>query len=210
MSKRTIVLLSTIIATVVILGATFSALKSTQAKAAPGVPDTPEAKQVMTVLERAYQIIGIASQTFDVSEFSSVFVDAPDYKLTTQQAEAVAGVLGKAAAKNTGYLTAMQAQYISLGQGASLLKAALAQAKAENRELTAQEFQEIIRANHGQIPSMGSPVTAKTVLTYESMEINGGQAVVRYDDGAATQEATLVKVNGRWLISGITPLWVHF
>src|SRR5689334_22675494 len=139
MSKRTIVLLSAVIATVVILGATFSALQSTQAKAAPGVPNTPEARQIMAVMERAYQIIGIASQTFDVSEFSSVSIDTPDYKLTAQQAEAVAGVLGKTVEKNSGYLMAMQAHYISLGQGASLLKAALDRAKAENRELTAQE-----------------------------------------------------------------------
>jgi hypothetical protein len=210
MSKRTSLWLSVGLITVVILVAVLIVLQSARAKAAPGVPNSPEAKEIMAVMERAYRIIGVASQTFDLAEFSSVFVDSPDYKLNGKQKEAVAGVLGNATAESAGYLTAMQAQYISLGQGAQLLQAALAKAKAENREITAQEFQDIIQANHGQMPALGSPITTQTVLTYDSMEIDGDKATVRYDDGAAQQEATLVRIKGRWFITGIIPLWVHF
>ena len=57
---------------------------------------------------------------------------------------------------------------------------------------------------------MPSPVVAKTNLTYESIEIAGDRATVRYDDGAALQEAILLKIKGQWYIAGITPVWAHF
>ena len=40
--------------------------------------------------------------------------------------------------------------YISLGQGAKLLRAALEQAQPEGHALSAEEFQTIIKANHDQ------------------------------------------------------------
>lgn len=176
-----------------------------------GIPDAPDAKQIMGVMDRAYQLIGHASQTFDVSEFPSVFIDTEDYKFTDKQKEALSEVLGVSVAEveSTGYLTAMQAQYITRGQGAVLLRAALDKAKLENRKLTAEEFQEIVKANHGQVPSLGSAITTKTELVFESIEINGNKAIVRYDDGAALQEAILVK-EARWLIASIVPIWTHY
>lgn len=142
------------------------------------IPDTPDAQQIMAVMERAYQILGQASRSFDTSEFPSVFIDTKDYKLTIQQREAVAKVLNVNLddVKSTGYLTAMQAQYISMSQGA-----------------------------------MGVPVSkAKIVLAFKTMRINRNKALVRYDDGAALQEAILVKVDGKWFIASIKPIWIHF
>ena len=46
--------------------------------AAVGVPDTPEAHQIQKTMNRAYDLMAIAARTFDVSEFSTVFVDTPD------------------------------------------------------------------------------------------------------------------------------------
>lgn len=186
--------------------------QSPQARAYPGVPDTPDAKQIMAVMDRAYQLIGHASQSFDVSEFPAVFVDTADYQITDEQREAIAATLGVPASDvgNVGYLTAMQLKYESMGKGANLLREAMKKAKAENRQLSSTELQELAKANHGQLPSLGSPVTSKTVLTFESIQIEGERAIVRYDDGAALQEAILVKINGRWLIASIVPIWVHF
>jgi hypothetical protein len=176
------------------------------------IPNTPEAKQIMATMNRAYQVLGTTSQSFDVSEFPNVFVDTEDYQLTDEQQKTVAEALSLSVTEvqKAGYLSAMQAKYISRGRGAKLLQAALEKARAENRELTATEFQEIVKANQGQMPS-GNPITGnKTVLTFESIEINGEKAIVRYDDGAALQEAILVKQEGRWLIASIVPIWVHF
>lgn len=47
-------------------------------------------------------------------------------------------------------------------------------------------------------------------MDFEKIEIDGDRAIVRYDDGAALLEATLVRVGGRWLIAKIEPLDVHF
>ncbi len=198
---------------VLIIAAIFIAAWSAQSnriKAGSEVPNSPEASSVKAVMERAYDLIGTAAQTYDVTGFATVFVDTADYRLTPKQQEGVAAILGAEVAQKAGYLTAMQAHYISLGQGSQLLQAALVQAKAEGRELSAEEFQAIIKANHDQIPTLPSPVVAKTNLTYESLEIAGDRATLRYDDGAALQDAILVRIKEQWYIAGITPVWVHF
>lgn len=189
--------------------AMISSAPAAQAQVAQRVPDSPEA-QIKAVMERAYQVIGNAARTFDVSEFPSVFADTSDFYVTPQQEQSVADILGETATSNVGYLTAMQAKYVSLGQGARMLRAALDKAKAEDRKLTAEEFQELTEANHGRMPSLGSSVTARTSLTYKSIEVAGDRAVVRYDDGAAIQEAVLARIDEKWFVAGITPVWVHF
>ncbi|MFZ2489074.1 MAG: hypothetical protein WAZ19_13260 [Anaerolineae bacterium] len=196
--------------TVVVLSMGLFVIRATQVRSDPGVPDSDEAMEIMATMDRAYQVIASASQTFDISELPSVFVNTSDYTLTARQMEKVAEIVGQAEASSAGYLTVMQAQYVAWGQGARLLQKALDKAKAEDREVTADELQEVVKANHGQMPALASPVITKTVLTYESMQITGDRAVVRYDDGAALQEAILVRVNGRWFVAGITPIWTHF
>ncbi len=162
----------------------------TYIQASSGVPNSPDAKQIMAVMNRAYLLIGHASQSFDVSEFPAVFVDTADYQITDEQ-RAIAATLGVPVSEvgNVGYLTAMQLEYVSMGKGADLLREAMEKARSENRQLSSTELQELVKANHGQLPSLGSPVTGKTILTFEFIEINGDRAIVRYDDGAALQEA---------------------
>lgn len=210
MSKKKNILVAIVIVTIVLVSIVL--LQPYQANASPGIPNSPDAQQIMAVMDRAYQLIGHASQSFDVSEFSAVFVDTDDYEITDEQRDAIAATLGVPISDvgNIGYLTAMQLKYVSMGQGASLLREAMKKAKAENRQLSPADLQELAKANHGKLPSLGSPVTKKTVLTFESIEIEGDRASVRYDDGAALQEAILVKVNGKWLIASIKPIWIHF
>lgn len=204
--------LSLIVIFAILVALVFAAwsAQSNRIRAGSEAPNSPEAASVKTVMERAYDLIGAAAQTYDVSGFAAVFIDTADYHLTAKQQEGVAAIVGAEAAQKAGYLTAMQAHYMSLGQGAKLLQAALAQAQAEGRQLSAAEFQAIIKANHDQVPTLSGPVVAKTMLTYESIEIAGDRATVRHDDGAALQEAILLKVKGQWYIAGITPVWVHF
>ena len=209
MSKKRLSLAVIFVVFVAVLFAAWSA-QSSRIKADSEAPNSPEAADIKTAMEHAYDLIGAAAQTYDVSDFPTVFIDTPDYRLTPKQQEGVAAILGTEASQKAGYLTAMQAHYISLGQGANLLQAALEQAKTEGRELSAEEFQSIIRANHDQIPTLPSSIVTKTSLTYESLEIIGNRATVHYDDGAALQEAILVKADGRWYVAGFTPIWVHF
>lgn len=209
MSRKSLSLVVILLVLIAILVAAWSA-QSNRIQADAEASNAPDAARVKAVMARAYDLIGTAAQTYDVSDFATVFVDTTDYQLTPKQQEGVAAILGSEAAQKAGYLTAMQAHYLSLGHGAKLLQAALAQAKAGGRELSAAEFQALIKANHDQVPTLPSPVAAKTNLAYESIAMAGDRATVRYDDGAALQEAILVHINGQWYIAGITPVWVHF
>jgi len=177
----------------------------------PGVPDTPEARQIQATMNRAYELMATAARTFDESEFPAVFVDTPDYELSDRQREAIGQVLGSRALENAGYLTAMQAYYIAWGEGAAHLERVLEKAEIEQRQITADEMQEIVEANGGRVPTLArqDPIS-EVKLEFESIEITGDRAIVRYDDGAALQEAVLVKIKGQWFITGIKPIWVHF
>jgi len=210
MSKRNNVVLLGIALVIVGLGILVSQIYPVKAEV--GVPNTSDAKQIMAIMNRAYEVLGNASQTFNASEFPSIFIDTEDYKLTDQQQEVLAEILGVdvSEVKNVGYLTAMQVEYATKAHGAKLLQEAFQKAKAENRKLTSDEIQEIVKANHGQLPPGKSATTKKAVLTFESIEINGYKAVVKYDDGAALQEAILVRKQGKWFVASIVPIWVHY
>jgi hypothetical protein len=69
--------------------------------------------------------------------------------------------MGKDAAANAGYLTAMQSKYIARGKTTKLLENATEKAKAENRELTQDEKRQIMDANGGIFP----PMTIKSSST---------------------------------------------
>jgi len=210
MSKKMFMYISLGICIITLLGLAYHTSHSSTVVAAVPVPDTPQNREIMEVMERAYELINSASQSFDTSLFSSVFIDTPDYKLTDEQRDAISSVLGEEAAQNGGYLTAMKAQYIARKKEAGLLKDVLDKARAENREMTAEELQEVVIKNNGRVPAIIASNETKAKLIYESIEISGERAVVRYDDGAALQEAILVRVDGQWFIAGITPINIHF
>lgn len=180
--------------------------------AGPGIPDTPETRQIQATMRRAYELMAVAARTFDVSEFPTVFADVPeDYKLNDRQREAIVQILGAEVAERAGYLSAIQAYYIGWGKGAALLEKALEEAERERRPITADEMRAITEASGGRVPTLArqDPIY-ETKLQFESIEIRGNRAVVRYDDGAALQEAILRKISGRWLITSIKPIWVHY
>jgi hypothetical protein len=162
-------------------------------------------------MNQAYKLMASAAQTFDVSTFSTVFVDTPDYELSAQQREAVSKIMGPKAVENAGYLTAMQAYYISWGNGAVQLEETLKNAAREQRAITADELKQIAEANGGRVPALArQELVQEPNLEFESITIRGNRATVRYDDGAALQEAILIKKEGHWFIAGIKPIWVHF
>jgi hypothetical protein len=180
------------------------------AKADPGIPDSADAKQIMATVERAYRLFNSAGRTGDVSEFPAVFTDTADYPYTDALRQQMATEFGVEAkdVQGAGYLTAIMARYVAQGRAAQQLQAALAKARAENREITTEELQQVAASNQGILPPY--VLDAKTTLTYESIEIDGDRATVRYDDEAALQEAILVRLNGNWLIASMRPIKIHF
>ncbi len=151
-------------------------------------------------------------QTLDVQQFAQVLADTADFPLKIEVERHITAILGAERAKDAGYLTAMQAKWTHMQQGDRLARAAIAQAKAENREVSPEEWQALAAQNHGMLPPTFSEPdpSYKVALTYESVKIEADRAIVRLDDGIAYQEAILRKINGRWYIVNITPLNVHF
>ena len=116
MIKKSYILVTIVSITIALVSIVL--LQAYRAKASSGVPNSPDAKQIMDVMNRAYLLIGHASQSFDVSEFPAVFVDTADYQITDEQREAIAATLGVPVSEvgNVGYLTAMQLEYVSMGR----------------------------------------------------------------------------------------------
>jgi hypothetical protein len=186
--------------------------QSSKAKASVAIPDNSDTKEIKLVLEEAYNQIAVASLTYDVRGFSKVFVNTSDYPLNEQQRSSVKEVLGIDTKSNLGYLTAMQAKYIARGKSAALVKTAVEKALQEKRDLTQNELQDLIATSYGQLPpsTVYQNPDSKTELVYQSIDVKEDKAVVVYDDGAALQEAILVKINHHWFIASIKPIQIHF
>ncbi|RIK43395.1 MAG: hypothetical protein DCC55_05925 [Chloroflexi bacterium] len=175
--------------------------------------NTSEAQAIMAVMLQFYQLLRETPvRTLDVRQFAEVLKDTPDYKLTAETQDYLSVILGSEAAQSAGYLTAMQAKWTHLQQGDRLARGVIEQAQAENREVTAEEWQALAEQNHGRLPPTFTDPDSdyKVQLQYESIEINEDSAVVRFDDGVAYQEAILRHIKGRWYITNITPISVHF
>lgn len=183
------------------------------ASLASRLPDTADKREIMAVLERAYTLLRTPVERLDVNQFAEVFMNSADYKPSQEKKAYISKILGANATKDMGYLTFLQARYTHLQQGAQLLRAGLAKAKTQNRELTAEEYQALTRQNYDSPPpdlqDPNAPV-AKPLLQYDTLELHGDQALARYDSGPALEEATLSKVNGRWFIASIKIIHAHF
>ncbi len=192
-------------------------LNLSQRSEAYNIPDTPEAREVMATMERAYDILAIPFDSLDVNKLAEVFIDDPVFldRLTPEQREQAQArsrtILGTKEGESFGYLTAMKAKRLQQQQGATLLKAALDRAKSHDRTITEEEWKALTEQNNGEqpyLPELSLP--GRFPLTYESIKIDNDKAYVRYDDGPALQDAILVRVNGRWFVAGIIPIKVHF
>ncbi len=182
-----------------------------QRSKATNIPDTPETREIMATMQRAYEVLTIAHDTEDVNKLSEVFIDDPDFlraigpERQTQLQTYIREILGSTASENFGYLTAMKNKITHRLQGEKLLKAALEKAKSENRELTPMEWQKLAEQNHGERPSLPNLEFAnnKRQFLYKSLEIDGDTARAVYDEGVVTRRAILKRINGCWFVAGI-------
>jgi len=188
----------------------FSLISVSQSKAL-GVPDTPDAREILAVMDRAYILLRSPVELIDASSYAEVMVNTSDYRPSQENLEFISTILG--VTQEAGYLSFIQAKHTHLQQGARLLRNALGKAKTENRALTNEEMQEIVQQNHGMLPAslqdLNVPIPIPNIQ-YEWIQIEGAKATVRYDPGQAVEEAILVKQEGRWYIASIKVIWAHF
>jgi hypothetical protein len=180
---------------------------------APPAQDEAEVKAIRAVMLRYYQLLRETPvQALDVQQFGEVLADTPDFTLTAETQQYISAILGTEKSSNAGYLTAMQAKWLHLQQGDRLARAAIEQARAENREVSPEEWQTLAEQNRRMVPPTFTDPDPnyRIALLYGSLEIEGNRAVARFDDGVTYQEAILRKIDGRWYIANIIPLNVHF
>lgn len=182
-----------------------------RARAGINVPNTQDSREIQEIIHQSYTVFrGALRNGGDITEFQYVFANTSDYSYENDNVRSfVSLVLGTQKANAGGYLTVMQAKYIAYGCAIRLFKETDRLAKKENREVTPEEIKSIQDNCYGVMPpSLGEG--APPILEFKIIEIDGDRATARYDDGAALLEATLIRQNGRWLISNIKPIEIHF
>jgi hypothetical protein len=200
------------IAAILLAGVALLVFGSQQSRAS-GVPDTPEAKEIMATIQSAHDALALAYETGQLDVLDEVLIDHPIFleELGPERKEElrqyIERVSGKEAAQNFGYLTAMKNKITHRRHGAELLAAAQAKATAENRELTEAEWALLTEQNYGRQPSplVSDPGLPRSVIEaeqYISMEINGDTARVVYER-VKTQTALLVRIDGRWYVASM-------
>ncbi|RIK43394.1 MAG: hypothetical protein DCC55_05920 [Chloroflexi bacterium] len=165
-------------------------------------------------IDRAKEAIAIAQNTGDMHKLKDALVDHPDYLLELQSEQQeelrtfIASVLGSDASKNFGYLTAMKNKITYRLQGEEFVKAAIEQAKAEDREFTNEDLQALAAQNPDKYivwprTSTDFAPPDSTQRMYKSIQIDGDKARAVYDDGIRDKTAILVHIEGRWYVAGI-------
>lgn len=199
----------------IILGLTAFGLvyfQRTNAHANTLQPDSPENQEIISTLENGYAAIAYAAETNDVTQLPNFFIDNPAYQPAENVKKNIEQVFGPDIARKAGYLTAIQAKYIARGNAEKKMAEAMKKAHDENRELTKEEFQQVVKESNGVIPPTGQyhSKTGKNELTVDKISVFGETASIFYDDGAAYQKATLVRINNQWFIANIEAQQIHF
>jgi len=173
--------------------------------------DIPEAHEIIATIERAYALLDTPVELLDFDEFDAVFIDHPDYlkEISAQRRtalhEQITEQLGAEAAQTFGYRTSMKSKRIADKNRIIQVRSAMERAKAENRELTQAELDEIAKQNQGTIPALSDlsapPFVRK--LEYFSLKIDGDTARAVYDEGVTGLTAILKRIDGKWYVAGI-------
>ncbi|RPI35233.1 MAG: hypothetical protein EHM70_00345 [Chloroflexota bacterium] len=173
------------------------------------------AGEIYAALEQGQTALAVGALNWDCGQYSDIFVDTTDHRLTADTKAYIDQVLGSGASTHAGYYTAMYATCIHGSRIIPLYEALISQARAENRDLTGEEWDELKKANFGEIPPAPPPEGAtvpEIVLDIQSIRVTlgGKKAVVLFDDGSALLKAILVRIDGRWWIASVVAQKVHF
>jgi hypothetical protein len=171
-------------------------------------PDPAEVAAIKAVIDRAYDLDGLAARTFDVSQFPTVYANDPSVQVNGVQAGVVAKARGVQAAAAAGYLDYKLAFYGRWQAGAEQLEQLQAAARAQGRQMTAAELRSVAVDGQPPPPRRTDPMY-KTGLRFDNFTIDGSRAEVVFDDGAVLQRAFLLKTATGWKIVGQRPIKIH-
>lgn len=208
--KAILVLLA--LAVLLILGALGYSIRSPrirQSELRHNIPDTPEAKEIMKTIERAYDIKAEAAYTFDLKKLPTVFINDPRFPLSEKHLETVRQLTYNPSLESAGWLDYEIAHYSWLRDAILHSEAVHAKAKAENRDLTQEERKSLVDPYGRIAPARVDSPTRKGRIRFLSVEIDGDIATVVLDDGPRTVQMTLVFVDKKWYIADSKILSMH-
>jgi hypothetical protein len=187
------------------------ALPKQAAIAFVGVPKTTDSKSIQETIIKSYKIMDKAAVTFDnIPDFDSVFVnDARGGKLSPSQLKLMQDITQEPSKTYFGYLDFMVAYFTSWGKGAAAVDGLDAKLKKEKRNATKEEMQSLVDSAGKPASPRSSGEEEPTKIEFISIAVDGDQAIATFDDGPRTNEMTLVKIDGKWLIAGNKILSIH-
>ena len=170
------------------------------------LPDSPEAKEIMRTIERAYDIEVEAAYTFDIKKFPTVFINDQRFPVSPGTLEIIKDLTDDPSLESAGWLDYKVAFYSWRIKATLHAEAVKEKAKQENRALSKEERDSLIDSNGRSAPARAQGPTRTTSLTFMSIEVNEDVAIVILDDGTYKAELTLVFVDGSWYIAGFKGL----
>jgi len=200
MKKKLFLAISTLLV-LGLLGFSNSSPGITQSESTYMIPDTPEAKEIMQTIERAYDIEVEAAYTFDIKKFPTVFINDPRFPVSPGTLEIIKDLTDNPSLESAGWLDYKVAFYSWRIKATLHAERVKEKAKQENRALSEEERDSLIDSNGRSAPARAQGPTRTTSLTFMSIEINKGVAIVILDDGTYKAELTLVFVDGSWYIA---------
>lgn len=177
-----------------ILAIRLTSKTKSEINAFPGIPDTEDSKLIRDTIIQSYIIEGAAAMTFDISSFSTVFVDdSRGAKISPSQLKFMQTITQQISRTDFGYLTYKKAYFTWWGNGAIAMEELQARALEENRALTNEEMQSLLATSSGMLPpARAESIESGPEINFVSIAVDNDQGVAIFDDGLRTNEMTLV------------------
>ena len=163
------------------------------------IPDSPEAleiiHQVNTALEVEFECI------FDYSRLSSVYVNDLRYPVDDEKLGFIRMVTDNPSLESAGYLDYKTAYYPWWLEGKRQWEEIYSKAQAENREVSEEERNAFQASKWGKYPGGACNPIGKIEAIIVSILVEDDVATVVYGIGSRVKEATLILIDGHWLIA---------
>jgi len=207
--NRNIFIKLRVLLTLIVISFSSTSFTSKQPQATYLIPDTPEAKEVIKTVERAYDIEAEALYTFDLKKFPTVFINDLRFPVSPGTLKTIRKLTNNPTLESAGWLDYKLAYYSWISNATLHSESVQSKAKAENRALTEEERKSLIDADGRIAPARAEDPIRQQKLKFMSVSMNGDIAKVILNDGPETIELTLVLVDKQWYIAGIKGIAFH-
>jgi hypothetical protein len=178
---------------------------------------TPEARDIKTIILKAYRLYDVADRTLDVSGFDDVLINEPSVPLTEQQADRVHAWFGRVSREEAGYLTYVQGCYVTRRDAEQPKEGVSADARTAGQgyRLPSGDVADDAAGSESPLPTPppSRPQPQRSVeenvrwreanFRFLEFHIDGDRATVLYEDVVTLSEATLVRRGDQWYLAGV-------